>query len=78
MTEPKYTELQIKHTELLARMDSKMDKILDLLQKQDDRLTALEAWREEQEKQQVRVKAWIAGAVAVVTAAAEGLRWLLH
>lgn len=78
MTEPKYTELQIKHTELLARMDSKMDKILDLLQKQDDRLTALEAWRDEQEKQQVRVKAWIAGAVAVLTAAVEGLRWLLH
>ena len=78
MTEPKYTELQIKHTELLARMDSKMDKILDLLQKQDDRLTAVEIWRDEQEKQQVRVKAWIAGAVAVFTAAVEGLRWLLH
>ena len=78
MNEPKYTELQIKHTELLARMDGKMDKILDLLQKQDDRLAALESWREEQEKQQVRVKAWIAGAVAVLTAAVEGLRWLLH
>lgn len=78
MNEPKYTELQIKHTEILARMDGKMDKILELLEGQGKRLDALEAWREEQEKQQVRVKAWIAGAVAVLTAAVEGLRWLLH
>lgn len=77
MNTPKYSELQIKHTELLARMDGKMDKILDLLERQDARLTALEAWREKQEKQEIRIKAWIAGAVAVLTAAVEAVRWLL-
>jgi hypothetical protein len=58
-------------------MEGKLDRVLELLSEHGDRLKALESWREEQAKKEVRVKAWIAGAVFVITVAIEVLRWLI-
>lgn len=77
MNDPHYTKLQLEHSACLARMEGKLDRVLELLSEHGDRLKALEAWREEQARKEVRIKAWIAGAVAAVTAAIEILRWIL-
>lgn len=78
MNDPHYTKLQLEHSACLARMEGKLDRVLELLSEHSDRLKALEAWREEQAKKEVRIKAWIAGAVAAITAAIEVLRWLIE
>jgi len=58
-------------------MEGKLDRVLELLTEHNKRLEALEQWKEEQAQKEVRIKAWIAGAVATVTAAIEILRWLI-
>ena len=77
MNDPHYTKLQMEHSACLVRMEGKLDRVLELLTEHNKRLESLEAWRDEQVKNNVRVKAWIAGAVAAITAGIELLRWLL-
>jgi hypothetical protein len=77
MNDPHYTKLQMEHSACLVRMESKLDRVLELLTEHGKRLESLETWRDEQAKKEVRVKAWIAGAVTVITVAIEFLRWLL-
>ena len=77
MNEPHFTKLQLEHSACLARMEGKLDRVLELLTEHGRRLEALEEWRDEQGNKEVRIKAWIAGAVAAITAAIEALRWLI-
>lgn len=77
MNDPHFTKLQLEHSACLARMEGKLDRVLELLSEHGDRLKDLERWREEQAKKEVRIKAWIAGAVTVITVAIEVLRWLI-
>lgn len=77
MNDPHYTKLQMEHSACLVRMEGKLDRVLELLTEHNKRLEALEAWKEEQAQKEIRIKAWIAGAVAAVTAAIEVLRWLI-
>ena len=77
MNDPHYTKLQMEHSACLVRMEGKLDRVLELLTEHNKRLELLEAWRDEQVKNNVRIKAWIAGAVAAITAAIEVLRWLI-
>jgi hypothetical protein len=58
-------------------MESKLDRVLELLTEHGKRLESLETWRDEQAKKEVRIKAWIAGAVAAITAGIELLRWII-
>jgi hypothetical protein len=58
-------------------MEAKLDRVLELLTEHGKRLESLESWREEQAKKEVHIKAWLAGAVAAITAGIELLRWLL-
>ena len=67
----------MEHSACLVRMEGKLDRVLELLTEHNKRLELLEAWRDEQVKNNVRIKAWIAGAVAAITAAIEVLRWLI-
>jgi len=77
LNDPHYTKLQMEHSACLVRMEGKLDRVLELLTEHNKRLEALEQWKEEQAQKEVRIKAWIAGAVATVTAAIEILRWLI-
>ena len=77
MNDPHYTKLQMEHSACLVRMEGKLDRVLELLTEHNKRLELLEAWRDEQVKNNVRIKAWIAGAVAAITAAIEVLRWII-
>lgn len=77
MNDPHYTKLQMEHSACLVRMESKLDRVLELLTEHGKRLESLETWREEQAKKEVRIKAWIAGAVAAITAGIELLRWII-
>ena len=77
MNDPHYTKLQMEHSACLVRMEGKLDRVLELLTEHNRRLEALEQWKEEQARKEVHIKAWLAGAVAAVTAGIELLRWLL-
>lgn len=77
MNDPLYTKLQMEHSACLVRMEGKLDRVLELLTEHNRRLEALEQWKEDQAKKEVRIKAWIAGAVASITAGIEVLRWLI-